>query len=255
MIASGTINLFSLILMRMSGCILLNPILGRRNIPSPFRVGLTLVMTLLVTTFTDIVPPPAQTTVFGFLFVLLKELMVGLIIGFVISLFNYVVSFGGELIDLQMGLSMSKIFDPSSNVNMSLSATFFNLLYTFLFFSAGGHLTLMRLFMISGQVVPYGGVIITTGLYTAILDIFIQCTILAVKFALPIIALEILIEMGMGMIMKAIPQINVFVINIQAKVLLGLVMLVAMFVPFSEFLERLITIMFETIDSVMLLLR
>ena len=60
--------------------------------------------------------------------------------------------------------------------------------------------------------------------------------ILAVKLALPILAAEVLGEIGMGILMKAIPQINAFVINMELKVIIGLVLLFVFLTPFNEFL-------------------
>jgi len=87
-----------------------------------------------------------------------------------------------------------------------------------------------------------------------ILDIFCQCTILGVKMTLPIAGMVFLLEIGVGILMKAIPQINVFVLNIQAKILVGIVMIVVIFSPLSDYIERVITSMFSAMGSVMLLL-
>ena len=68
------------------------------------------------------------------------------------------------------------------------------------------------------------------------MELFAQCALLSVKLCLPILATELLGQVGMGILMKVIPQINVFAINIELKVLIGLVMLLLMLAPFSEFL-------------------
>ncbi len=60
--------------------------------------------------------------------------------------------------------------------------------------------------------------------------------LLAVKMALPILAAELLGELGMGILMKAIPQINAFVINMELKVIIGLILLFLFLTPLSEFL-------------------
>ncbi|MCL2539255.1 MAG: flagellar biosynthetic protein FliR [Oscillospiraceae bacterium] len=253
MISGEILSLFSLILMRMSGCVFMNPIFGRRNIPVMMRVGLTVMLSLAIMSFTDARMPAEINSVLSLFVLMLMEFAVGYIIGFVITLFSYAVTFGGEVMDLQLGISMSKVYDPASNVSLSLFATFFNTLYMLLFFAGSGHVTLIRLFLVSGNIVPYGMVSIGVNLYSHMLDLFCQCTVLAVKFMLPVIAIEILIEMGMGLIMKAVPQINVFVINIQIKLFVGFMLIVMLYVPFSEFLEGLITRMFDTLDSLLLI--
>ena len=65
---------------------------------------------------------------------------------------------------------------------------------------------------------------------------FIDCTILGIKLAMPILAAELMGQVGMGILMKVIPQINVFVINIDLKLIIGLVLVMLLLVPFSQFL-------------------
>jgi len=254
MITMDNISFFALVLMRMSGCIFFNPIVGRRNLPNIYKVGITVLLSLLVVLSYTEQPVLEFDSTLKFIEKLLLEFLIGFVIGFVVSLFTMVISFGGEVIDLQMGLSMSKIFDPASNINMSLSASFFNIMFTLMFFAMGGHLTLIRLFVETDVIIPFGQVVFPMqNVSMTVLNIFCQCTILAAKMAMPVIAFELLLEAGVGIIMKAIPQINIFVINIQLKVLVGLFILMVMFVPFSYFIENLITLMFDAIKSVVML--
>ena len=90
--------------------------------------------------------------------------------------------------------------------------------------------------MTSGRAVPYGAVALGEDLYGAVLEMFIDCTILGIKLAMPILAAELMGQVGMGILMKVIPQINVFVINIDLKLIIGLVLVMLLLVPFSQFL-------------------
>ena len=177
---------------------------------------------------------------------LLKECAIGYIAGFVISLFLYIIILAGEFIDMQLGLSMAKVYDSQSNASISMSATLYNILYMLAFFALNGHIALLHAILTSSEVIPYGEVVFNQAAYQRIWDIFIQCTILGIQLSFPILAAELICEMGVGILMKTIPQINVFVINIQAKVLIGILILLMMFVPMEEFIRDLIP---QTIDS------
>jgi flagellar biosynthetic protein FliR len=72
--------------------------------------------------------------------------------------------------------------------------------------------------------------------YQAILELFISCTVMGIKLCMPILAAELLGQVGMGILMKVIPQINVFAINIELKVIIGLTLLLLLLAPFSEYL-------------------
>ena len=121
-------------------------------------------------------------------------------------------------------------------------------------FAANGHLTLMRILLRSGGLVPYGGVTPGPELYSTVMDIFVNCTVLGVKLCMPILAAELMGQVGMGIIMKAIPQINVFVINIEVKVIVGLVLILILMTPFSEFLLSVETEMLYAVERALSLM-
>ena len=70
------------------------------------------------------------------------------------------------------------------------------------------------------------------------MELFVECTLMAVKLCMPILAAELLGQMGMGILMKVIPQINIFVINIDLKVIIGLALELLLIAPFSEYLLK-----------------
>jgi flagellar biosynthetic protein FliR len=245
--------LFSLIFMRMSGFILLNPILGRKNIPAKMKGGMVIVLTLMIYSFSSAqVPEPVNSIEYAV--ILIKEFAMGYVIGFVMELFFLVITFAGSIIDAQMGLSMSTVYDPQSNAQIALSGSIYHTYFMLLFFAVDGHLALFKLLITSADVVPYGQVVFGTQVSWAVLEIFIQCIVMAVKFAFPIMAIQFLTEIAVGILMKIIPQINVFVINIQAKIIIGLLMLMFLFSPMSEYLGDIISQMLLTVQSTIRLL-
>ena len=246
---TAQVTLFSLILMRMSGFILLNPILGRRNIPMQVKAGFIFVLTLAVYSFSagdafDIANPLE----YGFL--LLKEFAAGYVIGYVTELFFFVITFAGYVMDFQMGLSMSTVYDPQSNTQVPITGSLLQAFYVLLFFAVDGHLALMKILLQSAEIVPYGGIVITQNLALRVIDLFSECVIMGIKFAFPILAAEFLIEIGVGILNKIVPQINIFVINIQLKVIVGLGLLVFLISPIGEYLSNLVTVMIKTIQEI-----
>ena len=226
MVDWAQLYLFELIFMRMSGFLLFNPLLGRSNLPAMVKTGMALVLSILVfgTAGTGV---PQPDTLVELAFRLLLELGIGLVLGFVMRVVFSVVQIGGEVIDTQMGMTMAQIYDASSQANLSVTASLLNILLILDFFAENGHYTLMRLLTTSGELVPY------------VIELFLACMLLAVKLAMPILAAELLGEVGMGVLMKAIPQINAFVINIELKVIIGLLLFFLLLTPINEFLLEL----------------
>ena len=85
----------------------------------------------------------------------------------------------------------------------------------------------------------------------ALLELFLLCTVLAVKLCMPILAAELLGQLGMGILMKVIPQINVFSINIELKIIIGLLLLLLLLSPISEFLLQAETTMLSSLSEIM----
>ncbi len=243
------ITMVMFVLARMSGCIFMNPILGRRNVPAVVKTAIVLMLTIVIYTYSRIEVPKGLGSVTVYTVLLLKEFMVGYLIGTIVTFFTAVIILGGELIDFQIGISMAKIFDAQSNMSVALTSTFYNIVFTFLFFLSGGHLTLIRYFLDSAKVVPYGEVMFGKEISTYVLDVFCDTTILAVKLAMPIISIGFMMEIGVGILMKLIPQVNIFVINVQLKLFVGLLIIVIMYAPAVSFLENLIKLMFEGIET------
>lgn len=82
-------------------------------------------------------------------------------------------------------------------------------------------------------------------------ELFSECVVLGIKFAFPVLAAEFLVEIGVGILNKIVPQINVFVINIQLKVIVGLGLLVLLISPIGEYLSNLVTVMVKAIQEIL----
>lgn len=246
---TGEFTYFLLILARMGGCVFFNQIFGRKNLPTIYKISLSLMLTITVY---GILPPADDIIIFSVLeygIIILKEIFIGYIIGYIISMFFAIVVIGGEVIDLQIGLSMSKIYDPSSNVSMGVSGSFLNIFILLLFFSARGHLSLIQIFITSCKLISIGSFSIPQNLFLSMVEMLSQILVLSLKLSLPILAVEIITESGVGILMKAIPQIQVFSVNIQLKLFVGLFLMMILVPSFSFFLENVLTIMFETIQK------
>ena len=231
----ATLYLFELVLMRVTGFIAANPLFGRNNYPNMVKAGFIMVLSVFVWSMADTaVTPPA--TLIELVVRLLLEFGVGITLAFVMRVFFTVVQVGGEVLDAQMGLNMAQVYDASSQINMTVTASLLNVLMVLTFFAENGHYTLLRIFLSSGEVVPYGTVTLGQAVASGVAEVFFSCMVLSLKLAFPILAAELLGELGMGILMKAIPQINAFVINIELKVIIGLLLLFVFLTPINEFL-------------------
>lgn len=238
-----------LVFARVSGIFTFNPIFSRSNVPTRIKVGMTLALTVLMLWNMGGTTGYVPASVIDFVFCLLKEALFGLVLGFITNLILTVIRYAGELMDTQIGFGMAKAMDPSTGVTMSIFGNFYIYLFTLYFFIIGGHLSYIKLFAYSYDILPIG---FDIGAGTVNLSYVIVCYLgtvltLAVKFALPIIVSQIITEMAVGVMMKAVPTIQVFVVNIQLKIVVGYLVLLACAGPMSDLLENLMDILFENL--------
>ena len=245
-----SLALFLLITGRMSGCILFNPLLGRRGIPGIVKGGFILMLSVCVFMAAP-TSRPLPNSLLGLALAFLLELLLGYVLGLTVNLFFYVPLLAGSVVDMQMGLSMASTYDPASGIQVTATSTRVNVLMPLLFFAANGHHPLSRIFAVSAQIVPFGAVALGEDLYAALIQLFINCTVLGIKLCMPILAAELMGQVGMGILMKAIPQINVFAINIELKVIIGLTLIFLLITPFSEYLLDVEVQMLVTLQRIL----
>ena len=246
-------TLLLFIIMRMSGFVMFSPIFARSGIPAIFQAGFVLMLSWMVYGVyggEEIVVP---ATLLGLALKLVMELGLGFLFGTIVRFFLYIPDQAGELIDAQMGMSMARTYDASSQSQTTSTANLLNVMALLLFFAANGHVTLLRIMLTSGEIVPFGTVMLGRQVAERTVELFAECVILAIKLGLPILGAELLGQIGMGVLMKAIPQINVFAINIELKVLVGLFMLVFLIGPMGDFLLDAEALMLEELSKVLTL--
>ena len=236
MIDEAGLTLFLYILMRMTGFVVFNPLWGRMNVPAMVKAGVSLVMAVFVGAFAVQNAVAVPATAIELALRLLLELALGYLVAVVMHCFFYVPLLAGHMIDAQMGMNMSENYDPAMGTNVSLTSTLLNIMLVLLFFSAGGHITLLRILLDSGRISPFGSAVLGEQAVSSLLELFASCTVLALKLSLPVLAAELIGQLGMGILMKVIPQINVFAINFELKILLGLLLVTLLMPLMGEFL-------------------
>lgn len=240
---------FLLVMLRMTGMLVFNPLFSRSNIPTMLNTGFAFILSVTLTggmTF----PPLADVTLFSFFYLAVKELAVGLFAGFVVQMFMSVIVIGGETIDMQMGLSMAKVFDPASNLSISVSAQLLNVMFIVGFFQSNAHLTLIQMTAKTFDIIPLGELVFNRQNFLAIPELFTLIFLLSIKLCMPLIVMEVIVTFAVGMVMRVIPQINIFVLNIQIKLAVGMLVMVMLVPTFAAFCENLVVLCFENIQRI-----
>jgi len=242
------INLFALVFSRIAGMILFNPLLNRKNIPAQFRIAFILGISFLIV---PTIPSEALVGVEGFslIFAIVKELFAGACFGFLFQIYYFMLFVAGDVIDLGFGLSMAKVFDPDTNIQTSLSGNLFQLVFVVYFFVTDCHLVFVKLIVSTFDVVGIGGFTFGADVGSFICAQFVYAFGLILHLAIPFIVASFVLEIAMGVLMKLIPQINVFSISFQFKILLGLGLLFLFAVPTTEYIQSYINELFVQMQN------
>jgi len=241
---------FILIMFRVSGLILASPIFGRVNVPMLAKIGLVLSLGFM---FFIIFPQTAAiqySTLLGFTLICAGELLLGMALAYVTNIFFSLVAFtAGQLIDMQIGFGIVNVFDAQNNTQVPMMGNVLNIMFILLFFAVNGHLRLIEMVYLTIERMPIGTLVFSATIGWTALELFMRAFVLGVMIALPIIASGLTIEMGFGMLMRAVPQIHMFIVGIPLKMLVGIILFIVTLPVFGRFTDRVFTELFLGIEK------
>lgn len=250
LIVSNT-TIIALVFARLVASIGLNPIFGRRNVPVMLRIGFAGILTLLVAPLVEVTTFETLNEI-SFIFNILLQILVGYTFAYIFVLFQNFLFFVGDLLDFHFGLSMAKVFDPATALQVSSVGNIIQILFITMFFVSGSHHHFIRIIILSFEYIPLFENINVLRLSSFILNAFLEVFMIVIKLGLPYIFVLFILEIAMGILMKLIPQIHVFVINIQLKIFAGLVLLMLLLQPMASFIDRYVRTMIQALQSLLM---
>ncbi|MBE6860341.1 MAG: flagellar biosynthetic protein FliR [Ruminococcus sp.] len=232
----------------MAAIIVLNPVFSRQSIPAVAKTGLIALLTIIITPYIEV--PALTTTMIDFLICIAKEFFIGFLLTFVFNIYYYMLMFAADLMDTQFGLSMAKMMNPQTNIQSATTGNLLNVVFMLYFFVTNSHLVLIGTAVGSYEAVPAGLTAIDImGSCTFVIELFSSVFVLALRLALPYVAAEFVLELCLGLLMKLVPQIHAFVIHMQGKIILGLILLLALSIPMTNFIDNYITKMLGSMNQ------
>lgn len=247
----NAVPIFLLIFCRVTAFFVVTPIFAHRTIPAMFKIGLAFFISL----FVFMMHADQQTLVLDVEYILLviREVLIGLMMGFIVYLFFAVTHTAGGIIDMQIGFAMANIIDPVSGVTVPLLGNFKYLLMIIMFFMMNGHHYLLTGLMDSYLWIPiennWFSKIAEGSLAQFITDAVINSLIIGVQIAMPMMVAMFIIDVGLGFLAKTAPQFNVFVIGFPVKIMIGLFLLFLLMPGMALIFEKVFAIMFDTLEQ------
>lgn len=208
-----------LIFARLGGLLMVAPLLSSRSVPPQIRVGLAVAFSLLLT---PLFPPLRVSSLPWLLIGLVKEGLVGLILGWLASLLFSCVQMAGEWLDLQAGFQAGQLFNPLFQTGTGALGNLKYILAGMIFLATGGHGLVLRAAAESFLVSPPGLLEIGTGTLQDWFGFFSRTLLITIQIAAPVGVTLFMTEMALSIINRALPQLNVLMLSLPLKALLAL---------------------------------
>lgn len=224
MVSIEQIEFILTILVRISGFIFTAPFFNLKNVPFRVKVGFAIALTLILF---NVLPyePLVYDGVIGLTMLLVSETIVGLILGFMANICYQILQFAGHLIDMEVGFSMVNEIDPVTSAQVTVSGNFYSYAVMLMMMVTYMHHYLLDALIDSFAITPVGHVFINPSIYEVMTTFLSDYFILAFRIVLPIFGSMLLVNTVLAILAKVAPQMSMFVIGIQLKVIVGLVVM------------------------------
>lgn len=246
---------FLLMFVRMTSFFLVAPLFSNRGLPTRFKIGLGFFLALVAFSANM-----NEVTIFldgYYLFLIMKEVFVGVALGFTAALMLYAVQVAGAFIDFQMGFALANVMDPQTGAQVPIMGHFkYTLSLLFLLIVDGHHLMLDGV-MRSFQLVPVESISFSlengeVGRF--ITTLFLQMFMIAMQMALPVVGALFLVDVALGILAKTVPQLNIFAVGFPLKIFAGFIMILLAMPVFFYVLQNLFKKMFVSMSELIKLL-
>lgn len=220
------LEFFMLIFCRISCFIFIAPFYSMNNTPSRIKIGLSFLVSVLLYTTMGEMAGPVYDSIYGYAALVLKEAATGLLLGYGCSICTGIVGFAGRIIDMETGLSMASMMDPTTKEDMSISGLWYQYAVMLVLIVSGMYQYIMKALAESFQLIPVGTAKFPTdGLLKVMLQFMADYILIAFRICLPMFAVMIILNAILGILTKVAPQMNMFSVGMQMKVLVGFLVL------------------------------
>jgi flagellar biosynthesis protein FliR len=217
---------FVLVLCRVGGLFVLAPGFSAAMIPKRIKLMLAMAISLALVPLAmhgQRVPLNAG----DFSMLILKELLVGLVFAFPMALVGAAVQAGASVLDTLIGFSFASILDPLNNQQTAVMGQFYTLFAIMVLLMSGGDHIMIEGIGASYHALPMNAYPHIGAVTAGALSAFAQVWAIGLEIAAPAMVALIITDAAIGLVSRAVPQMNVFVVGLPAKILVGMTVITA----------------------------
>lgn len=214
---------FLLILTRVSCFVFVAPFFSLNNTPRHVRVALSVFTAALLYQTLAPVPAVEYQTVTGYSVIVLREAIVGLMLGLGTSMCSAIVNFAGHIVDMETGLSMVTLMDPATRESTSITGVFYQYVVMLMLIVSGMYRYLFGALADTFVLIPVNGALFQMdSLLISVVKFLGNYIIIGFRICLPVFCVILMLNAILGVLAKVSPQMNMFAVGIQLKILVGL---------------------------------
>jgi flagellar biosynthetic protein FliR len=227
------VDVLMLVMVRVSAFFIFLPVLSGASIPLQFRVFLAFLMSMAIFASGTVTSVTYHDSPAGLVMLIIAEVLTGAVMGFILFFVFNTILFAGQFIDFSMGFAMVNVLDPVQQIQVPVMGNVLYLTVSAFLVVTGGLHVFISVFFKSFELLPIGTAFIigNAPLADFILWMFVGFVILAVQMALPIVGTMLIIDVCLGIMVKSVPSMNVFVVGMPLKVLVGLFLVFSVMIP------------------------
>lgn len=220
------LDAFVLVLLRVSAIIIMIPVISEAIVPVKIKAALTIIIAVIIFPLVAPQMPPIKNVHFiQLIFLMMGEILIGLMIGFAARMVFAAIQIAGDIIGFQMGFSVASVIDPMSSAQVSIITELMYMIAMLVYLAVNAHHLFFQAIVQSYTLIAPLSFHFSGQLMQFIFDISRDMFVIALKIAAPIMAVMIFTNVALGVVARTVPQMNIFIVGFPLQISLGLIFL------------------------------
>ncbi|MBF4691742.1 flagellar biosynthetic protein FliR [Fusibacter ferrireducens] len=222
------IPFFDLILIfaRIGGLIFTAPIFGSRNYPTQVKIGLILFLSLILFPLVNSDIIYDVSSLYQMAFLLINEIFIGVFMGLILTIYMGFIYFAGDLIDRDLGFAMVNVVNPLDESQIAITSNLFYIFSMLIFLQLDFHHELITALVVSFEKIKLGAFFFAVPSFDILLDIIEESFVLGFQIAAPFVITVLIANIILGLLAKAMPGMNVFILGMPFKIFFGFLLFI-----------------------------
>ena len=230
---------FIVIFARVSAFNVVMPVLGNKFVPAPVKIGMSVFLSILLVFMAPTLGGGLPEGIFPFVFLMMKEVLAGLALGFITKFLFAGVQVAGDMVGRQMGFAMANVMDPAYQSQVSVVAEFQIVVAFLMYLAINGHHFLIQGLAQSYECIPIAESALGQERSLHVVRMASGMFAAGVRIGAPVVVALLMTSVAMGVLARTVPQMNVFIVGLPLRIGIGFVILAMTMTLFAHIFMRL----------------